>query len=243
MVSILPNNDKGTKLHPFKSCLILVCSWSSLDLYRWSIFLSISMPKNYTFSHPISMGIHFFSSVEIGSPKLISTHFCIFNLYPDTAGRVLSSFVKYRMTSSAYNTSLCGIPVISTPSVSSFLLILTASGSIHKAKIKGESGSPCLVPLLSSKGLDSILLILTWAFEIPYIACNQEMKMLLKPKLQQVSKMKGQATLSNAFSATRVSMRACLLFFWTYSIMFSVRLTLPDNYLFIMNPVWSKPVG
>ncbi len=81
-----------------------------------------------------------------------------------------SGLVRKRRTSSAYNAILYDVDLIWKPAMLLWLLIASASGSMTKAKISEDKGSPCRVDLPNFNSDDFIPFTSTLALGEKYIS-------------------------------------------------------------------------
>ena len=94
------------------------------------------------------------------------------------------------------------------PEMPSFCLMAKASGSMKSAKSNGDNGYPCLVALFRVNDLDICPSVITNAEGVLYRILIELMKWEPKPKWFKEMKKKGQPTLPNTFSASRVKVMA-----------------------------------
>lgn len=89
------------------------------------------------------------------------------------------------------------------PDIRGCALIASASSSITREKISGESGHLCLVPLVMLKGVEVMPEVCTLTEGEEYSSKIALAKVPCKPNFCSTSLRYSQCTLSNAFSVSR----------------------------------------
>lgn len=118
----------------------------------------------------------------------------------------MCGFAKNRSTSSANRAIVSFGPSTSIPWSLWVLLIYSDRGSIAILNNNGGRGHPCLVLLCSCIGLDNDPGVRNLAVGLEYISCNICKIRPEKPMCSITSNSHDKETLSNAFSASNVTM-------------------------------------